>query len=334
MAKERLTHRERLETCLAGGRPDRTPVALWRHFPVDDQDADSLVAAVLDFQHQYDFDLVKVTPASSFCTKDWGVEDEWRGSMEGTREYTRRVVNRPEDWAGLPVLDPTAGYLGIQLEVLRRIVRELGPDTPALQTVFSPLMQAKYLSGPQNLLIHLRRYPEAVHAGLSVIAESTQRFVEAALNTGVAGIFYAAQYATYTLLSTTEYAAFGRAYDLPVLEAAKSSRSGSAWLNMLHLHGDEVMFENFLDYPAPVVNWHDRDTYPSLGEARKLTDRVLCGGLQRQKTMVLGTPEQVAAEVRDAIEQTNGLRFILGTGCVLPIIAPRANILAARQSVG
>jgi uroporphyrinogen decarboxylase len=56
--------------------------------------------------------------------------------------------------------------------------------------------------------------------------------------------------------------------------------------------------------------------------------------LQRQKTMVLGTPAQVATEARDAIDQMNGLHFILGTGCVLPIIAPRANILAARQSVG
>jgi uroporphyrinogen decarboxylase len=269
LAKERLTHRERLETCLAGGRPDRTPVALWRHFPVDDQDADSLVAAVLDFQRQYDFDLVKVTPASSFCTKDWGVEDEWRGALEGTRDYTRRPINQPEDWTKLPVLDPHRGSLGNQLEVLRRIVHELGPDTPALQTVFSPLMQAKYLVGPQNLLVHLRRYPEAVHTGLDIIAESTQRFVEAALETGAAGIFYAAQYATYALLSPAEYAAFGQAYDLPVLEVAKSPSSNSAWLNMLHLHGDEVMFENFLDYPAPVLNWHDRDTYPSLGEARK-----------------------------------------------------------------
>jgi uroporphyrinogen decarboxylase len=195
-------------------------------------------------------------------------------------------------------------------------------------------MQAKYLVGPQNLLVHVRRYPQAVHAGLAIIAKSTRRFVETALETGIAGIFYAAQYANYSLLSPAEYAAFGRAYDLPVLEGVNNAKPGTAWLNMLHLHGDEVMFENFLDYPAAILNWHDRDTYPSLSEAEKLTDRVLCGGLQRQKTMVLGTPEQVTAEARDAIEQTGGQRFILGTGCVLPIIAPRANILAARQSVG
>ena len=38
------THRTRLETCLSGVQPDRTPVALWRHFPVDDQTPAGLAA--------------------------------------------------------------------------------------------------------------------------------------------------------------------------------------------------------------------------------------------------------------------------------------------------
>jgi hypothetical protein len=49
--------------------------------------------------------------------------------------------------------------------------------------------------------------------------------------------------------------------------------------------------------------------------------------------MVLGTPDQVKAEVQDAIQQTGGLGLILGTGCVMPTIVPRGNIIAARQSV-
>ena len=70
-----MTHHERLMACLQGEETDRSAVALWRHFPVDDQSPETLAAAALNFQHIYDFDLVKVTPASSFCLKDWGVED-------------------------------------------------------------------------------------------------------------------------------------------------------------------------------------------------------------------------------------------------------------------
>ena len=87
------THRERLETCLSDHILDRTPVALWRHFPVDDQTPEGLARAILAFQRTFDFDLVKVTPASSFCLKDWGSQDEWHGDTEGTCRYTHRVIH-------------------------------------------------------------------------------------------------------------------------------------------------------------------------------------------------------------------------------------------------
>jgi uroporphyrinogen decarboxylase len=327
-----MNHRQRIEACLEGGQVDRPPVALWRHFPVDDQTPNGLAAAVLDFQRTYDFDLVKVTPASSYCLKDWGVEDEWRGHTEGTRAYTRPVIFKPEDWLRLPGLDPESGHLGEQLACLRQITRELGPETPAIQTIFSPLAQAKNLVGGERLLVHMRQAPDALHTGLQTIAESTRRYIQACRQTGIAGFFYAVQHAQYGLLSEAEYETFGRTYDHAALQGL--DEMPELWLNMLHLHGEEVMFDLFLEYPFQIINWHDRDTPPSLQEAQARTPGVVCGGLRREHTMVLGTPDQVLAEAREAIQSTQGKRFILGTGCVLPIIAPRANILAARRSVG
>jgi len=301
---------------------------LWRHFPVDDQNPGRLAAAALQFQHAFDFDLVKFTPASSFCIKDWGSQDKWLGDPEGTRAYTQRVIHHPEDWTQLRVLDPTKGYLGQQLESLRILVRELGQDVPVIQTIFNPLSQAKNLVGPERLSAHLRQHPEAVSEGLKIITQTTLDFVQAAIDTGIAGVFFAVQHAQYGSLSKAEYLAFGKRFDLEVLEPA-----GALWLNMLHLHGLDVMFDLFLDYPVQIINWHDRETYPDLKTAVDQFPGVVCGGLRRQETVVLGTPEDVKAEAKDAIEQTGGLRFILGTGCVTPIIAPYGNILAARKAV-
>jgi uroporphyrinogen decarboxylase len=327
LAENSITHRERIENCLNGDTPDRTPIALWRHFPVDDQAPDGLARAVIEFQQIYDFDLVKVTPASSYCIKDWGVEDEWRGSTEGTRQYVRKAINLPEDWHNLQVLDPYKGALGKQLSCLKIICDELGLDIPVLQTIFSPLAQAKNLVGGEILLVHLRQYPEAVLEGLKTIAESTSRFIEAAFKTGISGIFYAVQHANYQLLSETEYLQFGRDFDLKVLELTHEK-----WLNMLHLHGLNVMFKLFTGYPVQVINWHDRETFPSLADGKKLFPGVVCGGLQRERTMELGTPEHVYSEACDAILSTDNKRFILGTGCVLQITTPRANIAAALQA--
>ena len=322
------TKRERLTAAIRGESVDRPPVALWRHFPGDDQRPEDLAAATVAFQRRYDFDFVKVTPASSFCLRDWGAQDRWVGTMEGTREYTYYPIQVADDWRRLSPRDPDQGALGAQLQCLRFIADELAGEVPFIQTIFNPLSQAKNLVGRERLLVHLRHHPDAVHAGLETITETTIRFVRAACETGIAGVFYAVQHAQYALLSEEEYATFGRPYDHRVLEAAQG-----LWLNVLHLHGTEVMFDLLADYPVQVINWHDRETWPSLAEAQSRFGGAVCGGLQRWDVVVRGDPDQVRDQAADAIAQTEGQRFILGTGCVTPIVAPTSNIRAAREAV-
>src|SRR5688572_22091650 len=212
------THKERIQTILSGKKPDRPAVALWRHFPVDDQRPDALAAATLNFQQVYDFDIVKVTPASSFAVRDWGVEDEWTGDTEGTRRYTKRVVNKPGDWDKLAVRDLTSIHLARQLACLRLIREKLSPDTPLIQTIFSPMAQAKNLAGNETLIAHIRQHPEAVMKGLETIAQTTKKFVEAVVETGVDGIFYAIQHAQASLLALDEYKLFALLHDQNVLQ--------------------------------------------------------------------------------------------------------------------
>lgn len=323
-----LTHRERMENCISGNKTDRPPVALWRHFPVDDQSPGHLASATLQFQNTFDFDFVKVTPASSFCLKDWGVTDEWNGASEGTRDYKHFVVSQPDDWYRLTDLDPTAGHLGEQLECLRILVNELEPETPVIQTIFNPLSQAKNLSGQETLLFHLRAFPDALKHGLDVITRTTLNFIVSLKDVGLSGLFFAVQHAQYGLLSNEEYEYFGKRYDLQLLNAAQEF-----WLNMLHIHGKNIMFDKLADYPVQIINWHDQETPPSLEKGKQNHPGVVCGGLRRQETIVLGSPEDVIQESSDAMKETDGERFVLGTGCVVPINAPYGNILAARKAV-
>jgi uroporphyrinogen decarboxylase len=328
-----LTHRERMQACLADDKAlDHPPVALWRHFPVDDQDPETLAAATLDFQRHYDFDIVKVTPASSFSIKDWGAEDVWEGHTEGTRRYTKRVITKPQDWEHLPVLSPSAPFLAGQLACLRSIRANLPPETPLIQTIFSPLAQAKNLAGGDILIAHIRQNPEAVLKGLETIAETTRRFVKACLKTGIDGIFYAVQHAQAGLLTIDDYKTFGLVYDRMVLAPAKT-----LWCNLLHLHGLNVHFNLVPSYlslfPSPlIINWHDRETPPSLSEALAGFGSVVCGGVS-QRSIVFADGARVREEALDAIAQTGGRRFILGTGCVVPVIAPHGNLQIVRNVV-
>ena len=164
--------------------------------------------------------------------------------------------------------------------------------------------------------------------GLKTITETILAFINEAKKTGIDGVFYAVQHAQFGILSLPEFEGFGRFYDLQILEAVKD-----LWLNVGHIHGEDIMFDEVADYPVQIINWHDRETTPNLEEAQHKVNKVVCGGLKQWQTMVLGDPTSVEAEARDAIAETHGARFILGTGCVVPITAPYGNIMAARKAV-
>jgi uroporphyrinogen decarboxylase len=322
-----LSHRELIQTIIEGDRPDRPGIALWRHFPVDDQQAETLAAATIHFQQSYDFDIVKVTPASSFAVRDWGVQDQWMGDTEGTRRYVKYVINQPGDWERLHPLDPTSPHLAGQLACLRLIRRTLGPETPVIQTVFNPLSQAKNLAGNETLMDHLRKHPDAVLKGLETITQTTLKFIDAVISEGADGIFYAIQHAQSHLLSLEEYEDFGTKSDQILIQSA-----GDLKFNMLHLHGTGIHFPLSRSLGIPIVNWHDRETPPTLAEGLHEFNGVACGGL-RQDTLVYKNPATIKEEGLEAIAQTLGRRFILGTGCVVPIIAPHGNLLTARKLV-
>jgi uroporphyrinogen decarboxylase len=72
---------------------------------------------------------------------------------------------------------------------LRILNKEFSNQVPFVQTIFSPLSQAKNLIGGNNLLVHLRQFPDALIEGLEIITESTIKFIDSIKRTGLAGIF-------------------------------------------------------------------------------------------------------------------------------------------------
>jgi uroporphyrinogen decarboxylase len=326
--KNALNHRERLEMVLNGEKPDRIPISFWRHFPVDDQSPQVLAKRVLDYQARNDFDFVKVTPASSFCLYDYGIRDEWKGNSEGTREYSTPFLNDPKSINKIFLLDPTKGRLADQKHCLSLIKSNLPQTTPIIQTIFAPLAQLKNIVGKSHLAAFLRLYPEETKAILENITKTTIRFIDECKKEEIDGIFFAVQAASYDILSEAEFVEFGRTFDLQILSTIQD-----LWLNLLHIHGENIMFERVMDYPCQIINWHDRETPPSLLKAQQKCNKVLCGGMKRIETMVLGDRKIIQNEIQEAMIQTKGIRFILSTGCVLLLTTPQGNLDDVREIV-
>jgi uroporphyrinogen decarboxylase len=300
---------------------------LWRHFPVADQDPVEHSKATLDFQNRFDFDLIKVSPSSSYCLVDWNVKDEWRGNPEGTRDYRHYPISVPEDWESLQPLDPNKGFLAKTIDAIKLIKKQKDKNTPIIQTIFSPLSQAKNLIGKDNLSIHLRKSPEALISGLETITASILDYISALRSLQIDGIYYAVQHAQYSLLSDSEFDQYCRYFDLRILDACRDFS-----IRILHIHGNNIMLENVRDYPVNLINWHDRESEFSLQNGKELTNIAVCGGIG-QKTITLGNPDQVIAEVVTSWEESDKSRTCIGTGCVIPVITPEVNIYAARKAV-
>jgi uroporphyrinogen decarboxylase len=218
--------------------------------------------------------------------------------------------------------------LATQLEALQLVKESVGDSVPVLATIFAPLSQAKHLADNEPMLCHLRSQPELFRQGQETIVNSTLRFIEAAKKIGIDGIFYAIQHARYPLLSREEYEKWGRPYDRQILSAAQD-----LWLNMVHLHSTDVMFNLIADYPVQLLNWHDRETDISLAEGLQQIKGAASGGVDHW-SLHQESPEQTLAEAKEAIEQTDARRLLLGTGCVAMTTSPLRNIRALRESVG
>jgi uroporphyrinogen decarboxylase len=220
--------------------------------------------------------------------------------------------------------------LGKQLECARMVGEGLDDaDSPILQTIFSPLSQARMIAGRGLYLRHMRTNPDRLHTGLNIITESTLRFLEALKRLPLAGIFYVMGQASYDDMSEEEYRIFGLPYDAKILEALPEKW----WFNMAHLHGEAPMFRLCGQLPVKAINWHDQETEPDLGQGKLLFNGAVCGGLSREAHIHLGTPATIRDKAREAINQTNGRRLIVSTGSAILVTSPLSNIRAVREVV-
>jgi len=328
---KQMSRRERILATVRREPTDRTPFAVWRHFPSVDTNPAGLAQSTLRFQERYGSDFLKITPAGGYAVEEWGCVEATEVLPDGHRACATCAVQSAEDWKRIRVLDPTsaAGYsLHIETIIRMGFDRRIG-DAPVLPTVFSPLSLARKLSG-DRLDEDLRSHPDLVRGALEAITETLIRFADVSLTEGVSGIFYSIQAASLSKHSEAEYAEFGEPYDRRFLE----SLGLRSILTIIHCHGDRLMFDRLARLPGHAWNWDDRSAGPSLAEGQAAVAGAVAGGLDQWKTLRDGTPEQAVAQTDDALAQTGGRGLIVAAGCVLPMETPDANVAAVVRKLG
>ncbi|MGH7277422.1 MAG: uroporphyrinogen decarboxylase family protein [Candidatus Rokuibacteriota bacterium] len=328
---KQMSRRDRLLAAVNRQPVDRVPYAVWRHFPQVDRSPAGLAQATLRFQERYGSDFIKITPSGGYAVEAWGCVEGDVVREDGHRGCLTCAVQDDGDWKKIRRLDPaTAPGFNEQLETIIRMGfdRRIG-DAPVVPTLFSPLSLARKLSG-ERFTADLSARPVEVTAALEAITETLIRFADLALTEGVSGIFYSIQAASRSVCSDADYERFGEPYDRRFLEAIR----GRSMLTIIHAHGDALMFDRLARLPGHVWNWDDRRTAPTLGEAHARLAGAVAGGLDQWATLRDGTPEDAAAEAKDAIAQTGGVGLIVTPGCVLPMNTPDENVAAVVRALG
>jgi len=324
-----MDKRERVMAALAGKPVDRVPASFWGHDFLREWTAQGLADAMLESFRRYDWDYMKVNPRATYYAEVWGCRYRPSGSATRGPEVADFVLKSAADLERIKPLDISGGPFAEQLEALRLIGRGLAGEAPFIQTIFSPLAVVGRLANGDLEAVrrYMREAPQALHAALAAVADTLAAYGRACLEAGASGIFFATvEWGTYD--NAKQYQEFGRPYDLRVLVAVQEAE-----MNVLHVCRPRNMFDLLADYPVHAINWAAGEPgNPTLKEGLARSEHAVMGGVSIA-TVMQGTPDKVAAEVRQALTETGGRRFLLAPGCSIPPQTPEANLLAVRGAL-
>jgi len=294
-----MNKQERILAAIHGRKVDVIPYSLWYHFGTQFLPGEKAAEVVLAFYERYDLDFLKVMNDYAYPLPD---------GLDRIRSIA--------DWQRMKPLKPTEGGFGEQLKLLNLVSKRLHGEAFFVDTVFDPFYVARR-TAKDIIFKLLRSHPQEFKTGLEVIAESLRNYVKAALDVGAAGIFLAVNGATTNFFTREEFREFVKPYSLHVLDAVKDR----GVFNIVHIHGEQIMFDEMTDYPVQAFSWEHFHTPPSLAEARQMTNVCFIGGID-EKNPNHAHPDELEAQVETALRETNGEKFILGPGCSLPTDMP------------
>jgi uroporphyrinogen decarboxylase len=339
---EEMTSMERVMAVLNREEPDRVPVLFWaltigaREAGVNVSeyatDGKKMAEGQLNYLKRYGVDALLVGSGIAQLAEAFGTTTKYYDDPYATPAIRETAIKKPEDWEKLEIktIQDAPGLMA-SVEASQIVLDEVGDTVPIMGTIVSPITYATWIGGMADVLKATKKNPEALHKGLDKIVDLEKEMVEAEVSIGMGGklFFMPVTRATREIFTDEQYAEFGVPYDLKVLESLK----GKDVHVIAHVCGNVPMLKTIIEkYPVSAVNWWDRGTQYNLEEIKeKYGDKVIIiGGLDQTRTLIIGTPQEVEEQAKDAIRQAAaGGGFMLSAGCELGAITPPENILAA-----
>ncbi|TQR10138.1 uroporphyrinogen decarboxylase family protein [Psychrobacillus soli] len=302
---------ERIRRLLKNEPVDRLPYSFWTHFPGIDLIPEQQAEVTYQFSKEFDVDFIKHMPNGLYMAEAWECKCNFNDIEQGgVAKVEKYAIQHAEDWEKLKIIEPTYGSLGRELEALDSLIKKVDGTKPIICTIFSPLTMAQKIT--EDIGFYLQYHPNELKKGLEIISATIIKFAKEALRRGCDGVFFANQMATRKSITLEKYREFGVPFDLAVLHAIKND----SWFNVMHLHGEEVLFDEVKEYPVQAINWHLWDSDPSIERFLKESDKVIIGGLKRAY-ITSGNIDSISQQIEQICSQTRQSRIIFSPDCVI-----------------
>jgi uroporphyrinogen decarboxylase len=284
---------ERVDRVLNGEEVDRPPVTLWYHFGVQHAGGEQFAKIATEYFNYYDFDYLKV------------MNDYFYKPPEGLD-----AVKTKDDLKRITHFDIDDSDWREQFKALKCIDQELRGKAYFIDTVFDPWQSMRRNMAGENIDALMVEEPDALLEALDIVADNLIEYCKRSLSIGTAGIFMSLP-AAGELISRENFLRFVKPPVMKVFEAISTLGK----MNTAHIHGEDLYFEDVLDFPVDVFSWWDQSPKgPSLQWVKERIKGCVMGGIN-QKIVARTTREYLRNHVRQAIELGGKTRFFLANGC-------------------
>ncbi|MFX0089858.1 MAG: MtaA/CmuA family methyltransferase [Promethearchaeota archaeon] len=251
------------------------------------------------------FDFV-IEPEALGCEIKWGRKPEILPSTLGHPFKTLDDLEMPDDF-----LD--RGRIPVVLEAIRILEREVGGSLPIASTVLGPFSLAGEIAGLTDFLIWPIKEPEKTKRFVEFCAEIALEYAKAQLEAGSDIINLADPTAG---LIGPMFKEFAKPYLKKVADNLRE-------LKVLHICGrTDKILKDIAETGFDGLSLEVED----IASAKSVIGDVrILGNVSSAKTLFMGTPEQVKAEVRNALESGVDL---LEPDCGISPNTPLENIKA------
>lgn len=283
---------ERVDSVINNMEVDRPPVSLWYHFGLQHSSGECFAKTTLDFFDYYDFDFLKVMNDYYYPTPE-GID-----GMDN-KEALKRFVH----------MDIEKSIYKEQFKALEIINKALKGKAYFIDTVFDPFFTIKRMAR-EHMPGIIEDEPEALLEALNVLTDNLITYCKKSLSLGSAGIFMSVP-AAKEWISREEFLKFEKPFVMRLFEEI----SGLGKLNTAHIHGEDLLFEDILDLPVPILNWWDRGPNgPSLKTVKDKFAGCVMGGIDH-KIVPFQTKAFLKRHTQEGIKLGGKKRFLLSCGC-------------------